>query len=130
MMQSTVTHLADSIVPSCYDIPALTHRSYRFFFRPYMQSPTNTWLVGIALAWPDPSIPLASRRYFYAIAGSTAIGEYKPGDEFKLADSGISLSEMTLANEGVRPFITAKNKALADLRRYVDEALDEVPDVR
>ena len=97
-------------VGSSFEKPDFEHVGYKFFFREYLPSFDNPALVGCALAWKDRHSP-----YFYAVAGSDEIGEYKQGAKFKLEPLPFFRPDAPMSE-----FVAAKLDALERLKTFVE----------
>lgn len=110
----------DAINASCqpcgdYNDPLLTtENGFKIFFRPYIPSHLNTYVVGVALAWRTKP-----RKHFGLIAGATAnsVFEYKAGEIFPAPLSYINLGlDMNLS---VAEFVNCKEFAVKTLSEFV-----------
>lgn len=97
-----------------YECSSEAVNGYRIWFRGYVPSSENNYLVGIACAWPLPGSPKAEHRFFDAVAGMDTVHEYNPGEYVD-----IDGSKMPTFTNTLEYFKEIRDEAMERIRLYI-----------
>jgi len=101
---------------SSYSQPDECVNGFCLFFRGYLPSAENAYLVGAALAWPEDPAQLEQRGCYAAVAGMDTVQRYDRASRFDLEESKLPGPETArIKGEYFRLYLEAMDR----LRKYV-----------